>query len=169
MFFRTLVSPQSVFRSVGRLMKVSSVMIPVGFLISLPVLAEPYAEWGMIGDQSLTLYNDGATIPPASDVPIPLAPGGAVVAVGPGDKKCLLGVRTRQSVEDTCAFYKNALNPAEYQSGRPEFLEGVPGCGFFRDGDYGGFGVDVTKSADSAFQRNGATLVTVTYRPGRCE
>lgn len=149
-------------------MKLSKVILGLGLVASLPAMAEPYGEWGVIGNNtSIGDHHDG-DIPEASEVPIPLAPGGVVVVVNSYERKCEVVVRTRESIEDTCAFYRDALNPDEYQRRTIPFREGSPHCAFYEDGDVGGFGVMVHKNTDPMYERSGFTLVTVSYEPGRC-
>lgn len=149
-------------------MKISKVVLGLGLVVSLPVMAEPYGEWGVIGKStSIGDHHDG-DIPEASEVPIPLAPGGVVVVVDSYKRICQLAVQTKQSIGDTCDFYERALDSDEYQSTTIPMREGQPHCAFFKDGDVSGYGVTVHENTDPMYKRNGFTLVTVSYEPGRC-
>jgi hypothetical protein len=148
-------------------MKIASIVAAVGIVVSLPVMAEPYAEWGVLKNgMSLSMFAEGIDVPEASEVPIPLAPGGRFILVTYANGSCLVVVRTKHSIADTCAFYKAALSATEYQRVKEAETEGEPSCAIFKDGDagMGGTGVMVGENTDPVHSRNGSTLVHVRYQ-----
>ncbi|MDY6929651.1 MAG: hypothetical protein SWN10_21450 [Pseudomonadota bacterium] len=155
-------------------MKVSSLLVAVGVAVSFPVTAEPYAEWGVIGNGiPLQEIADGMEVPDASEVSIPLAPGGVFIGTAGDLSKCTMVVRTKRSVEEVCDFYRSKLTAPEYERVEEMELDSEPSCAIYRDGESKrGVGVWVYENEDPAFVKNGSTLVRVSYHmPSRtiCE
>ncbi|MDY6841078.1 MAG: hypothetical protein SV429_06155 [Pseudomonadota bacterium] len=126
------------------------------------VLAEPYAEWGVIGkDMPLQEINPDMKVPDASEVPIPPPPGAKFI-VGGGDNYCAMGLRTKRSVEEVCAYYRSKLKGYEQVDAPTMNSKGI--CKIYKDGDMGSnLGVRVEKEEDPMFVENGSTLVVITY------
>ena len=144
-------------------MKVVSVLAFIGLAISLPVGAEPYAEWGVLGKSTpLQELDPDAKVPDASDVPIPPPPGAKFIGVS-GNRFCTLALRTERSVEEVCAYYHSKLASLGFSQVDADGLE-TDGCEIFKDGNTEtDLGVLVSKNEDPMFVANGSTHVVMTY------
>ncbi len=147
-------------------MKVARFLIAAGIVVSSSTLAEPYAPWGVFADGTpLSEFDTSTKIPAASDVPIPLAPGGVFVTDG-GDIYCDITIRTERSVKEVCAFYRSELDPAKYQSVDEPDIGGSPSCAIYQNGQMkNGTGIWVYKDMDPLVVINGSTLIHVSYKP----
>lgn len=137
------------------------------FVISMPVVAEPYAEWGGFADgKSLSEFGTGVKVPDSEEVPIPLAPGGVFVSAS-GNSNCTMHIITDRSVTEVCDFYKSKLTPPEYEGYETVeelLLEEGESCAIFEDGiSKQGIGVWVYKKESRLYAKNGTTLVAVNY------
>jgi hypothetical protein len=133
-------------------MKAARLLIAIGILVSSSAVAEPYAQWGVFADGTpLSEIDASVKMPSASDVPIPLAPGGVFVGGG-GDSDCTIGIRSKQSVEQVCTFYRSVLDSSIYQRVEDLEIEGHPSCAIYEHGDVkNGAGVWVFESTDPLF------------------
>ncbi|GGY71931.1 hypothetical protein [Marinobacter zhanjiangensis] len=146
-------------------MKISKVVLGLGLVASLPAMAEPYAEWGVIGDgMSLSELAEGMEVPEASEVSIPLAPGGVFISTTGDLSRCTMHVRTKRSVEEVCDFYRSRLKAPEYERVEELELDSEPSCAIFRGGEHRqGVGVWVYRKEVPHFVKNGNTYVVVNY------
>ena len=144
-------------------MKLSKVILGLGLVASLPVMAEPYAEWGVLGkDTPLQELDPETKIPDASEVPIPPPPDAKFISVS-GDKFCSLALRTERPVEEVCDYYRSELGPLGYSGVDADGLD-PRGCELWKDGDTDtDLGVLVSKNEDPMFVENGSTHVVMTY------
>lgn len=156
-------------------MKSLSVFLILSLVAALPVVAEPYAEWGVAPDgASLSTINPGMEVPDTSEVPFPPPPGGVFVSVTVASGNCLINMRVKRSVNDVCGFYKSELEAPEYRSVKEAEIEGEPSCAIYKNGNagHGGVGVTVYKNEDRMLSRNGTTNVLLSYEPlgdGNCD
>lgn len=148
-------------------MKSLRVFLVLSFVAALPVAAEPYADWGVMGsDTPISQFAEGMKIPEASEVPIPLAPGGVFISVS-GEFACTMVIRTRHTIEDVCGFYESELlSQPEYERVEEldEALEPEPSCAIYRDGDNDqGVGVWVYENDSPVYINNGSTIIYLSY------
>ncbi len=147
-------------------MRASRLVIAIGIMVSSSAVAEPYAEWGVFADGTpLSEIDTSMEMPSASDVPIPLAPGGVFVVNG-GGINCTIEIRSKYSVEEVCAFYQSKLQSTEYQSVKDMEARVQPSCAIYQHGDVDkGAGIWVYENKDPMLVINGSTLIYVNYRP----
>lgn len=146
-------------------MKVAKIILAFSVVWSGFVLAEPYAEWGVLsGGMPLEELDPEMEVPDVSAVPIPPPPGAKFINVS-GGRYCTMGVRTKLPVEEVCEYYKSELLGKGYAQVDALGLNLKEGCEIFKDGDMEtDFGVMVEKSEDPMFVENGSTLVLINYR-----
>lgn len=142
-------------------MKVAKTILAFSVVWSGFVLAEPYAEWGVLsGGMPLEELDPEMKVPDVSEVPIPPPPGATFISGG-GDKYCTIGLRTKQSVEEVCNYYQTKLKGYK-QVDAPGLNS--EGCQIFKDGDMEtNLGVMVEEDRDPMFVENGSTWVAVVY------
>lgn len=147
-------------------MKVFGIVVVIWVLMSSPVMAEPYAEWGVfLNGKSLSEFGTGEKVPDASDVPIPAPPDGAFIGVSGNRRSCMMQIITERSIDEVCDFYKSILKAPEYQSveGMGELLKVQEGCAIYKDGvTKQGVGVWVYKKERTMYL-SGNTVVAVSY------
>lgn len=147
-------------------MRATKILLIFWIMIASQVLAEPYAEWGILsGGLSLKELDPEMRVPDSSDVPIPAPPGAKFINVS-GGRYCTMGIRTKLPVEDVCDYYKSKLSGQGYAQVEAPYMNLKGACEIYKNGDMNtDLGVMVEKSEDPMFMENGKTLVLVTYRP----
>lgn len=128
------------------------------------VLAEPYAKWGLwIDGTPLDEMTPGIRIPEKSAVPIPPPPGGVLVSIS-GDKNCTMTLRTHQSPDTICGFYRVNLSSIEYHDVDFQGVHFDHECAIFRNGDMKtSDGVMVYVDDDRFISGNGRTGLYISY------
>lgn len=145
-------------------MKMAKVVIAFSVVWSCSVLAEPYAERGVLaGGMPLAELDPDVKVPDSSEVPIPPPPGAKFISGG-GDNFCTMELRTQQSVADVCDYYESELKRLGYAQVDAPGLNLKGACEIYKDGDMdSNLGVMVEKNEDPMFVENGSTLVAITY------
>lgn len=128
------------------------------------VLAEPYAKWGLwIDGTPLDEMTPGIRIPEKSAVPIPIPPGGVIVDIS-GDKYCNIGMRTHESPDAICNFYRKKLSNLVYHDVDYDKKFFDFECVIYRDGDSRtNDGISVYVNDDKFVVGNGSTVVNVGF------
>lgn len=147
-------------------MKISSFLAAIGLLMSPQLMAEPYAEWGVLaGGIPLSEVDPSMKVPEVSEVPIPPPPPDAKFIAVSGNKFCNMGLRSSQSVEELCGYYRSELSPLGYAQVVAEGFSSE-GCEIYKNGDMEtNLGVMVSKHEDPMYVENGSTLIVVNYIP----
>ncbi|MEQ5835765.1 hypothetical protein [Marinobacter sp. NFXS9] len=148
-------------------MKIPSALIAFAMVVSVPVAAAPYAEWGVLADgTSLKEVFVEVKMPEASEVPLPPPPGGVFINSAFGSGSCIVGMRTKHTVDEVCDFYRAKLKSPEYLSVKEAEMEGVPSCAIYKNGnaDHQAVGVLVYENEDQMMAKNGTTLTLLSYK-----
>ena len=145
-------------------MKIVKVAFTFGLVMASQVSAEPYADWGRMNDgTSIAGMDHNMLIPDASDVPIPLPPGGVLEGLY-GEEFVVLSIRTHMTPGDVCSFFESKLLPLGYDHVDFDGFDFGQDCTIYKDGDIeSNMGVLVSFEESRLFDINGTTKILIRY------